>query len=220
MFIVGTGDVSSAEQTCPVHQSCTSSSWPRARATRAARSRAWGFISGIAGLVGDRRRGSCSTSSRGAAGCRRSDHRGRVHDVPAVAPGYAGVGLGGELLEPRAQSIEAKRLTGREGEKEAQLRGQVPPPLLISLFLCSRGWSRVAFPLAIARAYAFRDAPSASRPSSRGTVRQGGKEELRASVLKTYLLRVRTEKGDRAVRQLLAVAGIELGRGSTTRRGG
>ena len=43
----------------------------------------------------------------------------------------------------------------------------------------------------------------------RGTVRQGGKEELRASVLKTYLLRVRSEKGDRAVRQLLAGAGIE-----------
>jgi serine/threonine-protein kinase len=40
-------------------------------------------------------------------------------------------------------------------------------------------------------------------------VRQGGKEELRASVLKTYLLRVRTEKGERAVRQLLGGAGIE-----------
>ncbi|MGD0676993.1 MAG: serine/threonine-protein kinase [Polyangiaceae bacterium] len=46
-------------------------------------------------------------------------------------------------------------------------------------------------------------------PGSRGTVRQGGKEELRASVLKTYLLRVRTEKGERAVRQLLATAGID-----------
>ncbi len=46
-------------------------------------------------------------------------------------------------------------------------------------------------------------------PGSRGTVRQGGKEELRASVLKTYLLRVRTERGDRAVRQLLATAGID-----------
>jgi serine/threonine-protein kinase len=40
-------------------------------------------------------------------------------------------------------------------------------------------------------------------------VRQGGKEELRASVLKTYLLRVRTEHGERAVRQLLAGAGID-----------
>jgi serine/threonine-protein kinase len=40
-------------------------------------------------------------------------------------------------------------------------------------------------------------------------VRQGGKEELRASVLKTYLLRVRTENGERAVRQLLGGAGIE-----------
>jgi serine/threonine-protein kinase len=40
-------------------------------------------------------------------------------------------------------------------------------------------------------------------------VRQGGKEELRASVLKTYLLRVRTEKGERVARQLLGSAGIE-----------
>ncbi len=48
-------------------------------------------------------------------------------------------------------------------------------------------------------------------PSARGTVRQGGKEELRASVLKTYLLRIRTEKGERAVRQLLATAGIDSG---------
>ena len=46
-------------------------------------------------------------------------------------------------------------------------------------------------------------------PMSRGQVRQGGKEELRASVLKTYLLRVRAEKGERAVRQLLAAAGID-----------
>src|SRR5579859_7487584 len=46
-------------------------------------------------------------------------------------------------------------------------------------------------------------------PSSRGTVRQGGKEELRASILKTYLLRVRAERGERAVRQLLAGAGID-----------
>jgi len=42
-------------------------------------------------------------------------------------------------------------------------------------------------------------------------LRQGGKEELRASVLKTYLLRMRTEKGERAVRQLLASAGIDPG---------
>jgi len=48
-------------------------------------------------------------------------------------------------------------------------------------------------------------------PSARGAVRQGGKEELRASVLKTYLLRVRAEKGERAVRQLLATAGIDAG---------
>jgi serine/threonine-protein kinase len=46
-------------------------------------------------------------------------------------------------------------------------------------------------------------------PVARGTVRQGGKEELRASVLKTYLLRLRAEKGERSVRQLLAGAGID-----------
>lgn len=43
----------------------------------------------------------------------------------------------------------------------------------------------------------------------RGAVRQGGKEELRASILKTYLLRIRAEKGDRAVRTILANAGID-----------
>jgi eukaryotic-like serine/threonine-protein kinase len=41
------------------------------------------------------------------------------------------------------------------------------------------------------------------------SVRQGGKEELRASILKTYLLRARAERGERAVRQLLATAGID-----------
>jgi eukaryotic-like serine/threonine-protein kinase len=49
----------------------------------------------------------------------------------------------------------------------------------------------------------------ASVPAGRGTVRQGGKEELRASVLKTYLLRIRTERGERAASQLLAAAGID-----------
>jgi serine/threonine-protein kinase len=43
----------------------------------------------------------------------------------------------------------------------------------------------------------------------KASVRQGGKEELRASILKTYLLRVRAEKGDRAVRQILSTAGID-----------
>jgi serine/threonine-protein kinase len=42
-------------------------------------------------------------------------------------------------------------------------------------------------------------------------VRQGGKEELRASILKTYLLRLRAEKGERAVQQLLVGAGIDPG---------
>lgn len=43
----------------------------------------------------------------------------------------------------------------------------------------------------------------------KGAVRQGGKEELRASLLKTYLLRIRSEKGERAVRTILANAGID-----------
>ena len=38
---------------------------------------------------------------------------------------------------------------------------------------------------------------------------QGGKEELRASVLKTYLLRLRSEKGERAVETLLEGAGVD-----------
>ncbi len=41
------------------------------------------------------------------------------------------------------------------------------------------------------------------------SLRQSGKEELRAYVLKTYLLRIRGEKGERAVRQVLASAGID-----------
>jgi eukaryotic-like serine/threonine-protein kinase len=40
-------------------------------------------------------------------------------------------------------------------------------------------------------------------------MRAGGKEEIRASFLKTYLLRLRAEKGERAVRSLLAAAGID-----------
>lgn len=43
----------------------------------------------------------------------------------------------------------------------------------------------------------------------KGAVRQGGKEELRASILKTYLLRIRSEKGDRASRAILSNAGID-----------
>ncbi len=46
-------------------------------------------------------------------------------------------------------------------------------------------------------------------PALSGSVRQGGKEELRASILKTYLLRARAERGERAVRQLLTGAGID-----------
>lgn len=45
----------------------------------------------------------------------------------------------------------------------------------------------------------------------KGGVRQGGKEELRASLLKTYLLRIRSEKGERAVRTVLSNAGIDPG---------
>ena len=46
---------------------------------------------------------------------------------------------------------------------------------------------------------------------SRSTVRQGGKEELRASLLKPYLLRIRAEKGERAARSLFNAAGIDVG---------
>jgi len=45
----------------------------------------------------------------------------------------------------------------------------------------------------------------------KGGIRQGGKEELRASLLKTYLLRIRSEKGERAVRTVLSNAGIDPG---------
>jgi serine/threonine-protein kinase len=46
-------------------------------------------------------------------------------------------------------------------------------------------------------------------PSQIPRGQRGGKEEIRASVLKTYLLRAHAEKGERAVAVLLAGAGIE-----------
>jgi len=51
--------------------------------------------------------------------------------------------------------------------------------------------------------------PSSTAPPALGSLHRSGKEELRASILKTYLLRVRGERGDRVVRQLLARAGID-----------
>lgn len=48
-----------------------------------------------------------------------------------------------------------------------------------------------------------------SQPKPHRAVRQSGKEELRASVLKTYLLRVRSERGERAASRLLATAEID-----------
>ncbi len=48
-----------------------------------------------------------------------------------------------------------------------------------------------------------------SSPSQIPRGQRGGKEEIRASVLKTYLLRAHAEKGERAVTTLLANAGIE-----------
>jgi serine/threonine-protein kinase len=52
---------------------------------------------------------------------------------------------------------------------------------------------------------------SGGAPMSRGQVRQGGKEELRASLLKPYLLRLRAEKGERAARALFSGAGVDVG---------
>ncbi len=49
--------------------------------------------------------------------------------------------------------------------------------------------------------------PSLSK--TRHDIRQGAKEELRASVLKTYLLRIRAERGEGATRDILAQAGID-----------
>src|SRR5262245_35014607 len=50
---------------------------------------------------------------------------------------------------------------------------------------------------------------SGAKELPKGAVQPGGKEELRASLLKTYLLRIRAEKGERAVRTILANAGID-----------
>jgi hypothetical protein len=46
-------------------------------------------------------------------------------------------------------------------------------------------------------------------PSKMARAHRGGKEEIRASVLKTYLLRARAEKGERAVSTLLESVGID-----------
>lgn len=49
----------------------------------------------------------------------------------------------------------------------------------------------------------------AQRPKSNNAVfRGGGKEELRASILKPYLLRMRAEKGDKPARALVATTGL------------
>jgi serine/threonine-protein kinase len=48
-----------------------------------------------------------------------------------------------------------------------------------------------------------------SRDTPKVAVRQGGKEELRASMLKTYLLRLRAEKGDAVVRTMLGNIGVD-----------
>src|SRR5438132_12784760 len=47
-------------------------------------------------------------------------------------------------------------------------------------------------------------------PSTMPVARVGGKEELRANLLKPYLLRLRSVKDDGAVRALMSVAGIPL----------
>lgn len=52
---------------------------------------------------------------------------------------------------------------------------------------------------------------SGAAPISRSSVRQGGKEELRALLLKPYLLRLRAEKGERSARALFSAAGIDVG---------
>src|SRR5258706_9771905 len=50
----------------------------------------------------------------------------------------------------------------------------------------------------------------ATPPRTKPVTRVGGKEELRANLLKPYLLRLRSVKDDGAVRALMSVAGIPL----------
>jgi len=91
MFVLGTGDVSAAEKTCPNHGVCGSTS-AADQGNRGRLLEGVGIVSGIAGIVGvgggivwhlvqkpDRDRGA------------------QLHVTPAVAPGYAGVGLGGSF---------------------------------------------------------------------------------------------------------------------------
>src|SRR5205814_8620901 len=51
---------------------------------------------------------------------------------------------------------------------------------------------------------------SPSTPSTLPAARAGGKEELRANLLKPYLLRLRSVKDDAAVRAIMSLAGIPL----------
>ena len=89
MYVVGNGDVIDAEKTCPVHGSCTSSS--AASTGNTGRTlEGVGIVAGIAGVV--------------AVGgglvwhlTEKPQATGILHVTPAVAPGYAGVGVGGSF---------------------------------------------------------------------------------------------------------------------------
>jgi deoxycytidylate deaminase len=85
MFAVGAGDVSSAEKTCPTHQSCTSSS----AASTGNTGRTLEGVGVTAAIVG-------ALGVAGGLVWHFTEHgaSGTVAVTPVVTPGYAGVGLG------------------------------------------------------------------------------------------------------------------------------
>ena len=113
---------------------------------------------------------------------RSTAFRGYIQDAVArVPPGSA-----------RRRLRRGRRLAGRRAARHGGRLG--PAPASASTRTTERG-RRPS--LRRGQRRTLRGMPTSVPPISRGTVRQGGKEELRASVLKTYLLRVRTEKGER-----------------------
>jgi hypothetical protein len=88
---VGGGDVSTAEKTCPVHNNCndpnaqSTGNTGRTLETVGVVSMAVGAAAAVGGLVWHFMEPTGSSSTTGAT------------VAPVVAPGYAGVGLGGRF---------------------------------------------------------------------------------------------------------------------------
>jgi eukaryotic-like serine/threonine-protein kinase len=147
-------------------------------------------------------------ASRKTSHAKRQTRRDGL-SAAAVAPEDA-IELGGERGEIDARERLREVLRSRKDVGDVGAHDHLMKPVPAPSMRVNRGHllPRTTVSSTTSARYALRLMTTVP-PMSRGQVRQGGKEELRASVLKTYLLRVRAEKGERAVRQLLAQAGID-----------